>query len=217
MMNERTNPARRVPLSMPATLALLVAMAVLVAGCSLATRPAPVKQTYLIEPAAPAAIARKQAATLRVGTINVAAPFRARSFVVREGDLRYETDFYSEFLVAPAPMIGEATARALDRAGVFARVVPPGAPPDADFVLDGFVGALYEDRREPGRPAAAIAITYYLARADGAPPFWSKEYRQSVALAGNSTDAYAAALSTGFGAIMVELARDLEGIELPKR
>ncbi len=40
--------------------------------------------------------------------------------------------------------------RALDRAGVFARVVPPGAPPDGDYVLDGFVSALYGDVRESG-------------------------------------------------------------------
>ena len=139
---------------------------------------------------------KKQSATLRVGTVNVAAPFRSRSFVVREGDLRFESDFYSEFLVAPAAMIGEATARSLDRAGVFARVVPPGAPPDGDYVLDGFVSALYEDLRDTGKPAAVLAVTYYLARADGTPPFWSKEYRQSVPFASNSPDAYAAALST---------------------
>ena len=165
----------------------------------------------------PAAVAKPQAASLRVGTVNVAAPFRGRAFVVRESDLRFESDFYSEFLVAPAPMIGEATARALDGARVFARVVPPGAPPDADYVLDGFVSALYDDLRDVSKPSAEIVVTYYLLRAGSTVPFWSKEYRQRVLLATASPDAYAAALSSAFGAVMAELARDLATVELPTR
>ena len=213
-MNDRSNPAQRAPLFLAA--AALIAATVLAAGCSL-SRPSPVKQSYLIESAVPAAVAQPQAASLRVGTVNVAAPFRGRAFVVREGDLRYESDFYSEFLVAPAPMIGEATARALDGARVFARIVPPGAPPDADYVLDGFVSALYEDVRDTAKPSAEIIVAYYLARSDSTVPFWAKEYRQRVPLATTSPNAYATALSSAFGAIMAELSRDLAAVELPKR
>ncbi len=212
-MNSGPKRAPRAPLTFAAA---AFAAAALIAGCSL-SRPSPVKQSYLIEPAPPPAVATPQAATLRVGTINVAAPFRGRSFVVREGELRYETDFYSEFLVAPAPMLGEATARALGSARVFARVVAPGAPPDADYILDGFVSALYEDLRNPAAPAADIVVTYYLARADNPVPFWSKEYRQQVPLSAASPGAYAAGLSTAFGAIMAELARDLAAVDLAKR
>jgi hypothetical protein len=114
-------------------------------------------------------------------------------------------------------MIGEATARALGGAHAFARVVAPGAPPDADYVLDGFVSALYEDLRSATAPAADIVVTYYLARADNSVPFWSKEYRQHVSLTTASPDAYAAGLSTGFGIIMGELARDLAAVDLAKR
>jgi hypothetical protein len=103
-----------------ATALLLVA-----AGCSL-SRPAPVKHTFLIDPPLPAGMSRAHPGTLRVGAINVAAPFRARAFVYRTSPLGFEADFYSEFLVAPAAMISEATARALDRAGVYAKVIPPG-------------------------------------------------------------------------------------------
>jgi cholesterol transport system auxiliary component len=210
-------PLRRFPAPATACAALVLALAALAGGCSF-SRPAPVKQAFLVEAAAPPAAAKPQSATLRVGTVNVAAPYRGRAFVYRESEQRYEADFYSEFLVAPAAMIGEGTARALDAACVFARVVPPGAPPDGEYVLDGFVDALYGDGREAGKPAAEFSVTYYLTRADApAPvPFWSKQYRRRVAVAGPAPQAYAAALSSAFTEIAADLARDLAAIPLPK-
>ena len=50
MMNERTRASRRARIVLSAAIAV---MAVLAGGCSLTTRPAPVKQTYLIEPTVP--------------------------------------------------------------------------------------------------------------------------------------------------------------------
>ncbi len=195
----------------------IFALTVLAGGCSL-TRPAPIKQAFLIDGAAPPVAAQPQPATLRVGTINVAAPYRGRALIFRQTDLRFEADFYSEFLVAPAAMLGEGTARALDRARVFSRVVPPGAPPDGDFVLDGFVDALYVDVREAAKPSAEVGVMYFLSRADGSSlvPFWSKQYRRSVPVGGSTPDAQAAALSAAFGDITAELARDLAALQLPK-
>jgi cholesterol transport system auxiliary component len=197
--------------------AALVASAVLAGGCSF-SRPAPVKQTFLIESAAPPAAAKTHPGTLRVRAFNVAAPFRGKSFVYRETDLKYESDFYSEFLVAPAAMLGEGTARALERARVFARVVSPGAPPDGDYVMDGFVDALYGDARSGSPPTAELAVTYYVSRADAATPvpFWSKQYRRSAPVAAKTPEAYVAALSIAFGEITAELARDLTALEIPK-
>jgi hypothetical protein len=198
--------------------ALLVAATALVAGCGL-SRPAPVKSMFLLEPPTPPAAAKAVPATLRVGTINVAAPFRGRTFIYRDSELRFQNDFYAEFVVAPAAMIGELTARALDGAGVFTRVLPPGAPPDGDYVLDGFVGALYGDLRDAAKPAAEVEITFYLSRSDAATaaPFWSKEYRRRIPVAAPAAESYAAALSTGLGEILAEFARDLATTPLPKR
>ena len=206
------------PVSRAARLTLLVSAAAMVAGCAL-SRPAPVKNMFLIEAAPPPAAARAHPQTLRVGTINVAAPFRGRAFIYRDTELRYATDYYSEFLVAPAAMVGEGTARALEAAHVFSRVVPPGASPDGDYVLDGFVSALYGDVRDATRPAAEVAITYYLTRADGGSmtPMWSKEYRRHAPVAAAVPDSYTAALSAAFSEIVAELARDLAAANLAKK
>jgi uncharacterized lipoprotein YmbA len=205
-MNASPSRARR---------ALVVLGAAAVAGCSI-TRPAPVKNQFLLAPPAPPAAAQPKPAALRVGSVNVAAPFRTKTFVYRESDLRYVSDYYTEFLVPPGTMIAEATARALSQARVFSRVALPGAPQDADYVLDGFVEALYGDARNAAKPSADLSITYYLSRADEASPFWSKTYGKSVPLSSNSTDQYAAALSTAFGDILAELARDLAAVDLRK-
>jgi len=195
------------------TIVALVSLAL--AGCTL-SRPAPVKQQYLLDPPAPAAAAKSQPTSVRVGSINVAAPFRGRNLVLREADLRYETDYYNEFLVPPATMIAELTARALERSKAFARVVPPGYSADADWVLDGFVSALYADERDGKKLSADVAVSFYLFQSSGGSgmPVWTRDYQKHVALTGSTTDAYAAALNAAFGEIFTDLTRDLAAADL---
>lgn len=196
-----------------------LAIAAFVTGCSAVTRPAPVRQTFLLEPKLPPAAAQSQPAALRVGVVNVAAPYRGKAFVYRLGDLRFETDFYVEFLVPPAAMLTEQTARALTSARPFARIAGPGAAADAEWVLDGFADALYADTRDAGKPVAELSITYYLTAAGGSEqtPVWTHEYRRHAPMRDGSPVAYADALNTAFGEIVAELAHDLARTQLPKR
>ncbi|CAG1001038.1 hypothetical protein BURK1_02859 [Burkholderiales bacterium] len=188
---------------------LVAAVAATLAGCSI-TRPSPVKQMYLLEPPAVAAVAQTSPLSARLGTVTVAAPYRERTFVVREADLRFETDFYHEYVVAPAPLIAEAIASALVQSNVFARVIPPGTPPEADLTIDAFVGALYADNRDPKAPGAELAITFYVSRPDRAvAPVWSKAYHRRATLSTVSAATYAAAQSASLGDILGELSRDL--------
>jgi ABC-type uncharacterized transport system auxiliary subunit len=187
------------------------------AACSL-TRSPPVKETYLLEPAMPPAVARTQPLSVRVSGVNVAAPFRGRQFIYRMDTLRYETDYYSEFLVAPAAMLTEQTVRALSASRAFSRVVPPGSGADADVDLEGFASALHADAKKAGEPSSAeLAITYYATTVGGGAPGWSKEYRRHVPLAQQTPAAFAAALNTAFGDILAELTRDLSAADLVKR
>ena len=190
----------------------------LLTGCSALLRQAPVRETFLLDPPAPPAVAQPQPGTLRVGTINVAAPFRGKSFVYRVGELLFETDYYVEFLVPPAAMLAEQTARALDHARAFARVAGPGTSAEASWVLDAFVSALYVDRRDAGKPAAELNIEYFLTPAveSAQTPLWHHAYRQRVAMRDASPAAYAEALNKAFGDVLAELARDLAGATLPK-
>jgi cholesterol transport system auxiliary component len=193
-----------------------VLLALALCACNPLTRPSPVRQTYLLEPPMPAAVSRTQPGSVRVARVDVAAPFRGREFVYRVAPLRYETDYYDQFLVAPGAMFTEQTSRALAAAHVFARVAPPGTGGDSDATLDGFVSALYADARDGAPAAAELVVTYYLAReASGMTPVWSHEYRRHVDLAERTPAAYAAALNRAFGDILAELMHDLAALQLP--
>lgn len=195
-----------------------IAMLALLQACSF-TRPAPIKGTYVLEPAFPPAAARSHPGMLRVGTTAIAAPYRGRAFVFRESDLKYETDYYHEFLVSPGANIGEATARALASAKVFASVAPSGVLADADWVLESFVNALYGDIRDKEKQAVVLSITYFLRRgdSDSGVPIWSKTYERRVPFVPGSAAAYVTALNTAFGEILADLARDLSAASLPAK
>jgi ABC-type uncharacterized transport system auxiliary subunit len=199
-------------------LAPLLACA-LFAGCTTFAREAPIRQTFLLETPMPPVVARPQPGTLRVGTINVAAPFRGKTFVHRVSEFRFETDYYVEFLVAPATMLTEQTTRALDHAKPFAGVVAAGSGMDAAWTLDGFASALYADFREPATPAAELDIAYYLVPTAEyqQTPVWTRQYHQRVAMRDASAAAYAEALNKAFAQIVADLVRDLASAQLPKR
>jgi cholesterol transport system auxiliary component len=211
-------PSRRSRWQAFATIAF-VAAAVVLASCTL-SRPAPVKRMFLLEPAMPAPVATAKPISVRVGVVNVAAPFRGKTFVYREGELRYDSDYYDEFFVAPAIMLSETTAKALASANVFRRVVPFGAAADdGEFVLDGFVSELYGDARNPAAQIAVVTMAFYLSPTNVAGPtvIWSREYRQRVAVTGTSPGAMAAGWNTALTNVFADLARDLAAAELPAK
>jgi uncharacterized lipoprotein YmbA len=208
------------PPSFPFGAVALIMVAAMLTACTL-TRPSPVKRTYLLEPTALPVAATQKPLTLRIGALAVAAPFRGRQLVYRYDDLKYEADFYSEFFVAPASMLSEATARALVSTNTFKRVIPPGAAPDdGDYQLDGFVNELYGDARDPTKPAAVLSITFYLSAmnwASGPSVIWSREYKQRVPIAASSPDEVVRAWNTALTSLLADLARDLAATNLPQK
>jgi cholesterol transport system auxiliary component len=203
----------------PLRRALLLALMVSLAGCGLATRPATVKQTYLLDPRPPAkATAPAHQASLKVGSIAVGTSYRGRSFVYREDDLRYESDFYNEFFVSPSAMFTSDAANALAAAGIFREVLPASANALGDFVLEGLVGELYGDYRDAAKPAAVMSAKFFLIdnRGLGGVPIWQTELQQRVAMTSRSPDALAAAYTKAWTAMLADLARELASAKLPR-
>ena len=160
----------------------------------------------------PPPVAKTQPGSLRVGPVAVGAAFRGKQFVFREADLKYETDYYNEFLVAPAANIGEAVARALTAAKVFTAVLPGATTADPDWTLDVFVGSLYGDGRAMDKPAAVLSVTFFLRKGEGSVPVWSKTYDRRVPFTTGSAASYVAAQNTALGDVLAELTRDLAAL-----
>jgi uncharacterized lipoprotein YmbA len=58
-------------------------------ACSL-SRESVAKRTFLLEPTPPPMATVQKLTSLRVGLVNVAAPYRGKAFVYRQGELKYE-------------------------------------------------------------------------------------------------------------------------------
>ena len=181
-------------------------------GCS---RPSPVKQAYLLQtPAASPAAAAPRPSTLKVGTIAVAAPFRGKSMVYREGELKYESDFYNEFFVGPSAMLTEGAATWLAGSGLFKDVLPAAANADGDFVLEGFVSEFYGDLRDPAKPAAVVTIKFFLTDAYAAPGAfrWTAELKSRRDVPSRSADAVIQGLNAALSEILEQLAAALRAL-----
>ena len=186
---------------------------VLLSACGF-SRPAPVKQTYLLQATAPTqAAASPRPAVLKVGTISVAAPFRGKSLVYREGDLKYESDFYNEYFVSPAAMLTEGAATWLAAAGIFKEVLPASANADGNFVLEGFVSELYGDYRDEAKPAAVLdrqVLPHRQPRPVGRAGVADRTEATRAAIE-RSPDALAAGLNTAWSAMLADLSRQARG------
>jgi len=201
------NPSRR----------RLAVVLVCLAGCAY-TQPKPVKKTFLLPMAEVAAATVRHPGTLKVGSFRVATPFEGKGLVYRTDELSYESDYYHEFFVYPEAMIAQRVTDWLQQLKPFEVILPPDSRIDAPYRLHSVVTELYGDVRDKNRPAAVLAIQFYLSRSDRGPErvIYNQDIRQRVSLADASPEALVRGLGTALERILAELSRQLQAWRPPR-
>ena len=202
-------------ITLPSVL-VCVTLACCLAGCSL-TPPAPARNTFLprAEPAQAVLAVAPLPGLLLVNVFSVAEAFAGKPMVYRFEEHRYETDFYNEFLVSPRDFVSQGALEWMQRAQVFESVAPAaGARAPSALLLQGSVNELYADLRDAQRPAAVLAIQFYLVdeTQSARPMRLAEELRQVVPMTDASAGAYAHAVSRAMTAIFAELEQRLRAV-----
>jgi cholesterol transport system auxiliary component len=197
--------------------ALLLALSVLLGACGLSlSRPAPTKQTFLLHATrADAGATSVHPHVLRVNRFDIAQPFNGKSLVYRTSETGFETDYYNEFVAAPAGMLTERATVWLRQAGVFRNIIPMTSSLEHRYLLEATGAELYGDFRDAAQPIAALALRVYVARDDDkAVIVYDKTLARRVPIASRTPEAVVMGLDRALEGILRELETDLARLDL---
>jgi ABC-type uncharacterized transport system auxiliary subunit len=196
--------------------ALATATALALAACGL-SRPPVDRTTYLLGASreAPPAAAAKPVA-VKVRPMRAVPLYERKEFLYRVDGERVVSDFYNEFAEAPESMLTAAVTGWLKNARLFASVVEPGVPVDAPYALDGSIVSLYGDQRDPAKPAAELAVQFYLVKLRGSGPelVYDRVLHSRVDVSSGDARALAAGYNKALAQILAQLERELAALDL---
>jgi ABC-type uncharacterized transport system auxiliary subunit len=190
----------------------LTALVAIVALCGCGARTYN-KLHYVLEAARPDSPAETRSdAVLEVRRFTIDAAFANKGLVYRRDEFTYESDFYHEFLVAPAVMVTEKTRLWLARSGLFQRVLTLGSRLEPTCTLEGNITALYGDFRDETAPKAVMELhCFLLSDADaGRTVILAEVYEASSPLESDTADAMVEALDNCLVQILKRLEADLQ-------
>ena len=153
---------------------------------------------------------------LEVSGLGVSRRYEGQSFVYRISDAGYESDFYNQFLIAPASLISEEVRHGLTRAAIFEHVINSSSELQPTYRLEGTVNALYGDFRNLGAPKAILEIQFFLTTqaAGQSRILMDKQYSKAVPLSGRTPEALVKGWDEALGAILTSLIADIKSAQL---
>jgi cholesterol transport system auxiliary component len=195
----------------------VVALLALCAACVGIEKSYPDKRYFVLEVSANPSPANPAAnETLEVSNIRVSPRYADRSFVYRTSESGYESDFYNQFLVAPASLITEEARKGIAGSQVFKYVISASNQSQPSYVLEGTVNALYGDFRNVNSPRAVLEMEFFLtSEVPGQPGIlMQKRYAKSVPLTGRTPEALIKGWNEALEEILNSLVTDLKAIVL---
>jgi cholesterol transport system auxiliary component len=193
----------------------VLALLALCAACVGIERSYPDKRYFVLEvPANPSSANPTANETLEVSNIRVSPRYADRSFVYRTSEAGYESDFYNQFLIAPASLITEEVRKGLIETQTFKHVIGSTSQSQPSYVLEGAVNALYGDFRNADSPRAVLEMEFFLSSDIPAKPgiLLQKRYAKSIPLTGRSPEALVKGWNQGLEEILTSLTADLKAV-----
>ncbi|MDH3444351.1 MAG: ABC-type transport auxiliary lipoprotein family protein [Deltaproteobacteria bacterium] len=190
----------------------LAVLSVLVAGCLSIEKSYPDQHFFVLEVkrgSNPATSAGN--GILEVAEVRISPRYSEKSFVYRTSEPRYESDFYNQFLVAPATIITEEIRKGLAQSQVFRHVIGTSNQLQPTHVLEAAVSALYGDFRNSGAPKAVLEMEFFLSKEGdgGSQVILEKRYAKSVDLNRRSPEALVQGWNRALEEVLATLIEDL--------
>ncbi len=171
------------------------------------------KTRYLLDPRRTQGPAAGQPdAVLEVRRFTVDSAFSGKGLVYRTGDLQYESDFHSEFLVSPVATIREATRNWFAQSNLFQRVADAGSYVEPTFALECNVTALYGDVRDKSALQAVVELRAFFLKVRGSRDpmmIHSKTYSATRGIEEQDPGGLVAAFNHCLQTILTELEADI--------
>ena len=189
----------------------------LCAGCVGIEKSYPDKRYFVLEvPANPSPANPTANETLEVSNIRISPRYADKGFVYRTSEAGYESDFYNQFLVAPASLITEEVRKGLTGSQVFKYVIGASNQSQPSYVLEGTVNALYGDFRNANSPRAVLEMEFFLTSEITGKPgiLMQKRYAKSLPLTGRTPEALIKGWNQALEEILTSLVSDLKAVSL---
>jgi ABC-type uncharacterized transport system auxiliary subunit len=181
-------------------------------GCVTLERSYPEKHFFVLEIGAVKPVDAPRQGVLQISSVRISPRYEGKNFIYRLSDTSYESDFYNEFLIAPATLVTEELVKGLTRAAVFEHVIDSSSQLSPTYALEAAVNALYGDFRNGSAPKAVVEMEFFVTKetAGKSEILMQKRYSKAAGLGGRSADALVKGWDQALDEILADLVVDLK-------
>lgn len=194
------------------TLAAVLFLALCSAGGCL-SRGAVQKQRYGIKLEREAGATGPGSGVVRIAIVRAAPAAERKSFIYRNSELTYVSDFYHEFFSAPGVTLRENLLVWIDESGIFEYVVT-ASDTNPDWILESRLQTLYGDGRDKEQMSTLARLQFTLLDAGqpSRPIVFQRTYERTVELAERSPEEYVRGVELVLTRIFSEFEVDLRSV-----
>jgi cholesterol transport system auxiliary component len=186
-------------------------------GCVSLDRSYPEKHSFVLEISRDGQSLQDPASGIvEVADMRISPRYEGQSFIYRVSEGGYESDFYNQFLIAPAVLVTEEVRRGLAQSGISQYVINSSSQIQPTYRLDGTVNAIYGDFRNASTTKAVLDMEFFLIKpGQGATQVLiAKRYSKSVPLTDRTPEALVKGWNEALEEILRSLVADLKAAKL---